>query len=72
MAFSLFHDLLTLDIIYLIPIMKTEKCILYDPYFFLFFSVTGYYYFAILELWLTQQAVKMPNISSVGYLFYFE
>ena len=50
MAFSLFHDLLTLDIIYLLPIMKTEKCILYDPYFFLFFSVTGYYYFAILEL----------------------
>ena len=50
MAFSLFHDLLALDIIYLLPIMKTEKCILHDPYLFLFFPVTGYYYFAILEL----------------------
>lgn len=49
MVVSPFHDLLTLDVIYWLPVMKAEKFIFQYQYF-CYFAISGWYYSVIFEL----------------------
>ena len=73
MVLSPFHDFLTLHVIYQLPIMKAEKFVLHYPYFFVILLLGDIIILLFLNCnYCSLLALKMPNLSSVGYLFDFE